>query len=153
MRRSVCRAEISHLDEREALKRANDRFYLALESLDLPAMEGLWLHEGWVQCVHPGWEAIVGWPGVRRSFEEIFSSTRWLRVTPTAVREVAFSDMGIVSCSENLTMGGGPDGELDLAMAHATNVFRRTDHGWKIVLHHASSAPVRVTQPWSGTVQ
>jgi len=141
------------LDDHESLKHANDHFYQALESLDLRAMEGLWLHEGFVQCVHPGWEAIVGWPGVRRSFEEIFASTRWLRIIPTAVREVVFADVGIVSCAENITLGGGPDGDLDLAMAHATNVFRRTESGWKLVLHHASSAPVRVTQPWSGTIQ
>jgi ketosteroid isomerase-like protein len=141
------------LDEREALRRANERFYSALETLDLPAMEDLWLRESWVQCIHPGWEAIVGWPGVRQSFEEIFASTRWLRVIPTVAREVEFPDFGIVSCAENITLGGGNDSDLDLAMAHATNVFRRTPEGWKMVLHHASSAPVRVTQPWSGTVQ
>jgi ketosteroid isomerase-like protein len=141
------------VNEHEALRRANERFYQALEGLDLGLMEGLWLHEDFVQCVHPGWEAIVGWSGVRRSFEEIFASTRWLRVAPTAVREVVLSEVGIVSCAENITLGGGPDGDLDLAMAHATNVFRRTKDGWRMILHHASSAPVQVTQPWSGTVQ
>ena len=135
------------------MRRANERFYSALENLDLAEMEGLWLQETWVQCIHPGWEAIVGWSGVRQSFEEIFASTRWLRIIPTAVREVVFSDFAIVSCAENITLGGGKDSDLDIAMAHATNVFRRTPEGWKLVVHHASSAPVSVTQPWSGTVQ
>jgi hypothetical protein len=139
------------MDDHEALRRANERFYAALESLDLRAMEELWLHEGWVQCIHPGWEALVGWPRVRRSFEEIFASTRWLRVTPTAVREVLFPGLGLVSCSENLTLGG--EGELDLAVAHATNLFQKTPAGWKMFHHHASASPVGVTQPFSGTVQ
>jgi hypothetical protein len=139
------------MTDREALHRANERFYLALESLDLAAMEDLWLHESWVQCIHPGWESIVGWTGVRRSFEEIFSSTRWLRVTPTAVREVVLPGFGIVSCDENITLGH--EGDLDLAVAHATNLFQKTQAGWRMVHHHASSSPVRVTQPFSGTVQ
>ena len=114
-------------------------------------MEGLWLHESWVQCIHPGWEAIVGWTGVRDSFEEIFANTRWLRVTPTTAREVVLPGLGIVSCAENITLGG--EGDLDLAVAHATNLFRMTHEGFKMVHHHASSAPVRVTQPFSGTIQ
>jgi hypothetical protein len=137
--------------DRDDLRRANERFYHALETLDLAVMDDLWLHEGWVQCIHPGWEAIVGWEGVRRSFEEIFASTHWLRVTPTSVREVMLPGMGIVSCAENITLGA--PGDLDMAVAHATNLFRMTHEGWKMVHHHASSAPVRVTQPFSGTIQ
>jgi ketosteroid isomerase-like protein len=139
------------MEEREALRRANEKFYLALEGRDLPAMDELWLHESWVQCVHPGWEALVGWPNVRRSFEEMFGSTRGLRVTPTAVRELVLPGLAVVSCAENLTIGSGDD--LDLAVAQATNLFLRTPAGWKMVHHHASSAPVRVTQPFTGTVQ
>jgi hypothetical protein len=139
------------MNDRDDLRRANERFYLALESLDMAAMEDLWLHESWVQCIHPGWEAIVGWVGIRRSFEEIFENTRWLRVTPTAVREVLLPGVGIVSCAENITLGA--EGDLDLAVAHATNLFQMTHAGFKMIVHHASSAPVRVTQPFSGTVQ
>jgi ketosteroid isomerase-like protein len=139
------------LNDRDSLRWANERFYHALEGFDLAAMDALWVQEPWVQCIHPGWEALVGWPAVRQSFEEIFASTRWLRVTPTAAREVLIGDLAIVSCAENITLGGGDD--VGLAVAHATNIFRRTPSGWRMVHHHASAAPVRVTQPFSGTVQ
>jgi SnoaL-like protein len=139
------------LSDRDNLRWANERFYHALESFDLAAMDELWAHEPWVQCIHPGWEALRGWDEVRKSFEEIFASTRWLRVTATAVREVVLGDLGIVSCAEDITLGGGDD--VGLAVAHATNLFRRTHAGWRMVHHHASAAPVRVTQPFSGTVQ
>ena len=139
------------MDDREAIRRVNDRFYQALESLDLPAMEKLWLHESWVHCVHAGWDAIEGWDAIRKSFEQIFANTSWLRVTPTAVRVVAFLDFGIVSCAENITLK--TDEDVGLAVAHATNLFRKTSEGWKLIHHHASSAPVQVTHPFSGTIQ
>jgi ketosteroid isomerase-like protein len=139
------------LDVREALRDANERFYRALEGLDLEAMDEIWLHESWVRCIHPGWDVLVGWEVVRTSLRQIFDSTRWIRVTPTAVDVAPFGDIGIVSCAENITAAS--EGDVNLAVAQATNVFRRIDGRWRMILHHASPAPVRVTQPFTGTVQ
>ena len=138
-------------NDREVVRRANDRFYHALESLDLEAMEALWLHEGAIACVHPGWEILVGWEVVRRSFEQIFSNTTWMRVTATLTRVDVMGDVALVSCAENITSKSGD--EVNLAVAQATNIFRRTPAGWKMIHHHASPAPVQVTHPFSGIVQ
>jgi ketosteroid isomerase-like protein len=138
-------------DELAALQEANDRFYRALESLDLATMDRVWLHEGWVRCIHPGWDVVVGWKAVRHSFEQIFGGTSWIRVTPTAIEINAFGDVGIVGCAENIT--ATQDTDVGVAVAQATNIFRRTPEGWRMIHHHASPAPVNVTQPFSGTVQ
>ena len=114
-------------------------------------MERLWLHEAWVRCIHPGWDVLVGWETVRQSWEQIFASTSWIRVTPTSVDVQVLGDVGIVACAENITATS--DGDVGVAVAQATNLFLRTPEGWRMFHHHASPAPVHVTQPFSGTVQ
>jgi ketosteroid isomerase-like protein len=138
-------------NDREALREANAAFYRAVEELDLAAMEKLWLHESWVRCIHPGWDLLVGWDVVRRSWEQIFSGTRWIRVTPTSVDVRVHGEVGMVGCAENITATS--DGDVGVAVAQATNVFLRTGEQWRLINHHSSPAPVRVTQPFSGTVQ
>jgi ketosteroid isomerase-like protein len=139
------------VDDELALRDANALFYKTLETLDLPGMEDLWLHEEFVRCVHPGWDVLVGWEAVRDSFEQIFEGTRWIRVTPTAVDVLVFGAVGLVACTENITDTN--HGDVGLAVAQATNVFQRVGGKWRIVVHHASPAPVEVTQPFSGSVQ
>ena len=133
------------------LGEANERFYRALESLDLAAMERVWMQSQDVRCIHPGSEALVGWTDVRRAWEQIFENTRWIRVQPTDVRLQVIGEVGLVACAENIT--ATQDDDVGVAVAQATNVFRRTVDGWRMILHHASPAPVTVTQPFSGTVQ
>lgn len=137
------------LDEAAALREVNASFYRALETLDLDAMDRLWCHERWVRCVHPGGDAIVGWEDVRRSWQQIFASTRWIRVTPTAVDVKVLGSVGMVACSENITAAN--EGDVGLAVAQATNLFRHTPAGWLMVLHHASPAPVQFTSPETGS--
>jgi len=139
---------MSAVDE---LRAANERFYRALEELDLAEMDRLWLHEPWVRCVHPGWDVLVGWERVRESLEQIFAGTGWMRVTPTECDIHVFGDVGMVACAENIT--ASRDSDVGVAVAQATNLFRRTPEGWRMIHHHASPAPVHVTQPFSGTIQ
>lgn len=138
-------------DPDEVLREANAAFYRAVEELSLPDMERLWLHESWVRCIHPGWDLLVGWDAIRQSWEQIFSGTSWIRVTPTSVDVHVLGDVGMVGCAENITATS--DGDVGVAVAQATNLFLRTAEGWRMFHHHSSPAPVRVTQPFSGTVQ
>lgn len=137
--------------EREAILRANDSFYRALEHFELDTMDELWLPAPWVRCVHPGWDVIVGWESIRQSFEQIFANTVWIRVIPTVVEARVFGEVGVVTCAENITAKN--DDEVGVAVAQATNLFQRVDQRWRMIHHHASPAPVRVTQPFNGTVQ
>jgi len=139
------------MTELEAVREANESFYAALEGHDLARMSGLWLHEDWVHCVHPGGEALRGWETVHTSWRQIFERGGWMRVTPTGVEIRIEGDVAVVVCSENIT--AEYQSEVRVAVALATNLYRRTPAGWRMVHHHASPASVNVTQPFSGTIQ
>jgi ketosteroid isomerase-like protein len=136
--------------EAEALREANALFYAALERLDMGDMDALWLQSEDSFCVHPGWDALFGWDAVRGSWERIFASTSWLRVTPTEVRARVVGEVGVVTCSESISTREGD--QVGIAAARSTNLFRRTPHGWRLFHHHASPAPVEVP-PLGGTPQ
>jgi ketosteroid isomerase-like protein len=134
-----------------ALIKANEAFYRALEARAMDVIDGLWLHEGWVRCVHPGRDAVIGWPAVRSSFEEIFRQTRLLHVTPTSVDVMVYGEIGVIACVENITLQS--EDEMGMTATQATNIFRLTDGGWRMMHHHASTAPMHVTQAFDGGVQ
>ena len=55
-----------------SLRDANQRFYAAFGSLDMAQMDAVWEQSDRALCVHPGWQPIVGWPEIRRSWQGIF---------------------------------------------------------------------------------
>ena len=63
----------------------NRRFYEAFESLDFKRMEGIWLREDYIKCVHPGWALLSGWDAVMESWRRIFENTQQMRFTLTNV--------------------------------------------------------------------
>ena len=132
----------------QSLIKANATFYRALEDREIDTMDSLWLHEGWVRCVHPARDAIVGWPAVRRSFEDIFARGSVLHVTPTSIDVLVFGEIGVIACVENITTD--TEEETGMTVAQATNIFRLAGTRWRMMHHHASPAPMHVTQHFDG---
>ena len=137
-------------DEQEVLA-ANHAFYHALQSLDLAQMEPVWLHEDWVECLHPGWELIVGWEEIRESWESVFRSTGRMQVTTSRTLVHVRGDTAWVSCIENIT-ASHKEG-FSSAMIEATNIFVRHQGVWRLVHHHTSTLPGRVPSGTSASVQ
>lgn len=118
------------------VREINQKFYQALESLDLEAMEGVWLHHDLVRCVHPGWPMLAGWESVRESWEEIFRNTESMLVSTRDLALHIEGGVGWVTCTERVTSKRADRSET--ALVQATNLFLRRDGEWKMVLHHAS---------------
>jgi len=122
--------------DRGEVEAANSRFYRAFERLDLAEMDETWAHGEDAQCVHPGWPLIVGWPGIRASWETIFANTIEMRFTIADVRVGGGPDVAWLTCTENILSQVGD--RVSVTSLLATNVFERGPDGWKMVLHHAS---------------
>ncbi|MBM3225208.1 MAG: nuclear transport factor 2 family protein [Candidatus Tectomicrobia bacterium] len=119
----------------EQVKRANERFYRAFESLDNARMAAVWLHEERTKCVHPGWSLLRGWEAVRQSWEAIFAHTDYMRFVITDVSVHLYGRVAWVTCVENLS--DNPD-SIQMASMLATNIYEDVEGEWRIVHHHAS---------------
>jgi len=137
----------------QAVREANRRFYEAFAALDLEQMDQVWLHEDWVECVHPGWDLLLGWEEVRESWARIFASTRRLKVELSSVWVRVEGDVAWVACTEHVTSTF--EQGFDQALVQATNIFVRRERAtagkaasspcWQMVAHHASPLPATQT--------
>jgi len=129
----------------EALRVANQNFYAAFESLDIAAMESVWAHDDGVQCVHPGWDLLMGWEEVRGRWARIFASAKRVRIALSSVWIRVEGDSGWVACTEHITTAFA-DG-FDEATVQATNIFVFRDGQWLLAAHHASQLPAVSDSP------
>ncbi|MEJ7585252.1 MAG: nuclear transport factor 2 family protein, partial [Acidimicrobiales bacterium] len=112
------------------------------EAQDLDAMSELWSHDDDVACTHPGWTTLHGWGSVAASWFALFQQDRPTQFILTDERGRVGGAMGWVTLDENLI-----DGAAGQTVA-ALNLFRRLDHSWQMVCHHAGAvAPRRLGAP------
>ncbi|MEW2485203.1 nuclear transport factor 2 family protein [Streptomyces sp. NPDC048411] len=128
-----------------AVEQANTAFYEAMERGDLDELSGLWLpgENLTISCVHPGWPVLSGRGEVLRSYALIMANTEYIQFFLTDVGVSMTGDTALVTCTENILSGGpaengGELGPLVGQLVVATNVFRRTEDGWKLWSHHGS---------------
>ncbi|HEX9637662.1 MAG TPA: nuclear transport factor 2 family protein [Acidobacteriota bacterium] len=131
--------EPEHDPELEQVLAANRRFYAAFGALSVEQMSEVWLHEDWVQCVHPGWQQLQGWDEVRESWARIFGNTQRIQLEIASVSAHAEGEVAWVACVETVlsTFERG----FDHSQVQATNIFVRRDGAWQMVSHHASPLP------------
>jgi ketosteroid isomerase-like protein len=127
------------LSPEEAVREANHRFYAAFESLDLDQMKAVWAHDDAVECVHPGWDLLLGWEEVLERWERIFANTKRVRVALSSEWVRVEGDVGWVACTARVTTAFAEG--FDEAVVQATNIFVRREGQWLLAVHHASPVP------------
>ncbi|MFF8902799.1 nuclear transport factor 2 family protein [Streptomyces lydicus] len=126
----------------ELVEQANTTLYETIERGDHEALAELWL-DGQVSVVHPGWPVLRGRGEVLRSYALIMANTEYIQFFLTDVEIDVIGDTALVTCTENILSGGpaeddGSVGPLIGQLVVATNVFRRTEDGWRVWSHHGS---------------
>ncbi|MFN7751869.1 MAG: YybH family protein [Pseudomonadota bacterium] len=115
-----------------------DAFYRAFEKADLAAMMAVWAEDDEVACIHPGGPRLRGLESVRESWRGILAGGPGLRVDISHRVVTTTLQTAIHTLHENLAIPGEPRTRGPII---ATNVYLRTERGWRMVLHHASPAP------------
>ena len=122
---------------------AEAAFYDAFGKSDLEAMMSVWADDDDIYCVHPAGPRISGLENVRESWRRLFTNGQSLGFQLRARHEIQGMMIAIHSVYEQITVAGqGPARNPMLA----TNIYLRTDFGWRMVAHHASPAPSAPTQ-------
>src|SRR5689334_22392906 len=116
---------------------AEAAFYDAIARADIETLMTLWADDEDIVCIHPGAPRITGHAAIRASWEAILEHGG-VRIRPVQLRTMHNLMTSMHSVVEEIHR---PEGKQQEAHIVATNVFVKTAHGWRIVLHHASVAP------------
>ena len=124
-------------------------FYQAFEAKDIDAMMTAWAEDEEIVCVHPGGTRLVGYDAVRNGWEQLFAGDARLTFRIDQIVMIETVGLAMQSAVEHVSLGsdGSPRGA-----AICTNVFLRTPLGWRMVMHHASPAPVTAATESKGAL-
>ena len=130
---------------------AETAFYEAFERADLAGMMTVWAEEDDIVCIHPQGPRLLGFEAVRESWVQIFSGgTSRLKMRTVEARKFDGQSVAVHAVVEVLSVPGqqGPTQSVC-----ATNVYELTDHGWRMVVHHASPLAEPAPQPADDTAE
>ena len=113
-------------------------FYAALERADLDAMMDVWAEDDGIACVHPMGKRLAGRQAVEESWRQIFRGGARMRFRLSDAQHMVDESVAVHVLYENITIAQKTKESVVLA----TNVYRRTADGWRMVLHHASLPPI-----------
>lgn len=117
----------------ETSKQAEKAFYLAFQQSDIEMMMSIWCKDCEAICIHPGGPRLEGLENIRKSWEQIFSYERPLTFEVNQKKVVIEKNIALHHVIETIFVNNELQSEII-----ATNIYLKTNDGWKMVLHHAS---------------
>lgn len=117
---------------------AETLFYQAFENADLDGMMQVWDHSQDIVCIHPMSLRLVGLSAIEKSWIDIFQYSPKVKININTQNTMQNDDLSVHVLHEVFHVEGEA---VPQAPVIATNVYRLTDNGWRMILHHASSLP------------
>jgi ketosteroid isomerase-like protein len=121
---------------------AEEAFYRALQKSDLDLMMAVWDEDENISCVHPGGQRLEGHAAVRQSWELIFAHSSGMAIHLSDESRYGDQNLTVHVVHEHIRLGKESQHQAPVI---ATNVYRLTENGWRMVIHHAS--PTRTGNP------
>ena len=128
----------------ETSRDAERAFYAAFQRASLEEMMQVWADDDGIMCIHPMGPRLDGRAAVTRGWEQIFAGGASMRFELSEVSCSQSGNLAVHCVYENI--GHGPGfGERSLVLA--TNVYKSTDRGWRMLLHHGSPGGTPAARP------
>jgi uncharacterized protein (TIGR02246 family) len=127
-----------HSPRYESPEEAEDAFYRAFEAGDLLAMMGVWAENETIVCIHPSGSRLDGQDAISRSWKSIFDHSPGLEIRITDATRTREGGIAVHVVHEHIRL---ITAERHQPPMITTNVFRLTDKGWRMIVHHASPVP------------
>ena len=130
------------MSSEDEVRAVSNRFYSALSDMDVAQLGEVWSHSSSVTTMHPMGGEQVGWPEVRKSFEEAAQGMSDVHVE-LADRRIQTG--GDLAYETGIERGRGTVAGEPIEFEHrATNVYRREGGQWRLVHHHTDVSPAIV---------
>ncbi len=112
-----------------------ESFYQAFRTRDIELMKNIWDKTDEVICIHPGSPRIYSFDLIIASWEQIFQAQSGTMIDITDPVYKLQENVSIHYVKETLSVN-----DKAMASVYATNIYQQTEHGWKMIAHHASPA-------------
>jgi len=116
---------------------AEDAFYDALDEQDTDKMLSVWDDSDTIACLLPMHALVQGRGMIETLWRALLSGAHKLDLSVTHIQWIETADTALHLVEERLS---GTDGRPQ-APVYATNAYRRTGNGWRLVLHQNSPTP------------
>jgi uncharacterized protein (TIGR02246 family) len=123
---------------------AESAFYEAFENADIEAMMAVWDNEGEIACIHPMGPRLTGYDEIRSTWKAVFRNSPVMRFELRQTQVFQDPTLSIHVVYEHIFVKGESEPRPPMI---ATNVYRLTSSGWRLILHHASPSPDGADMP------
>jgi uncharacterized protein (TIGR02246 family) len=125
-----------------SVEAAEAAFYRSFEEGRLGAMLEVWATDDDILCVHPVGPALKGRAEIAAGWRGILSGSKRMRFRVEVITRFHSETLAVHIVHEYITVEGEGTEHPPVV---ATNIYRHSNDGWRMVEHHAS--PTQLTQP------
>ena len=116
-------------------------FYAALSASDVEAMMKLWSEDEEIICILPNVPYTQGHIAVRDLWENLFNIGRFnAHILATHTFDNMLTAVHTLLVHIQLTPKNAPNGEVQTFNLHTTQVYLKSELGWKLSVYHATVA-------------